>query len=166
MFPTSDSILKPQLICHVLEVQIIVGEHLGVTQCESTSSLAWLKPRQNLQQPQIGKCFLHLNHGQLEATGLLENNFPPPLATKSALFGAAQPRTAPGRRNTTRAGEKFGELLQQYGLTRQPGFGTNGCRHSDAFPWGGGHGTLRVTRTGEQAGKALRSQGHHYAGVM
>ena len=28
------------------------------------------------------------------------------------------------------------------------------------------HGTLRVTRTGEQAGKALRSQGHHYARVM
>ena len=35
-----------------------------------------------------------------------------------------------------------------------------------AFPWGAGHGTLRVTRTGEQAGKALRSQGHHYARVM
>ena len=31
---------------------------------------------------------------------------------------------------------------------------------------GAGHGTLRVTRTGEQAGKALRSQGHHYARVM
>ena len=38
--------------------------------------------------------------------------------------------------------------------------------HTDAFPWGAGHGTLRVTRTGEQAGKALRSQGHHYARVM
>ena len=37
---------------------------------------------------------------------------------------------------------------------------------SDAFPSGAGHGTLRVTRTGEQAGKALRSQGHHYARVM
>ena len=37
---------------------------------------------------------------------------------------------------------------------------------SDAFPWGAGHGTLRVTRTGEQAGKALRSQGHQYARVM
>ena len=36
----------------------------------------------------------------------------------------------------------------------------------DAFPWGPGHGTLRWTRTGEQAGKALRSQGHHYARVM
>ena len=31
---------------------------------------------------------------------------------------------------------------------------------------GSGHGTLRRTRTGEQAGKALRSQGHHYARVM
>ena len=31
---------------------------------------------------------------------------------------------------------------------------------------GPGHGTLRWTRTGEQAGKALRSQGHHYARVM
>ena len=37
---------------------------------------------------------------------------------------------------------------------------------TDAFPWGAGHGTLRVTRTGEQAGKALRSQGHQYARVM
>ena len=36
----------------------------------------------------------------------------------------------------------------------------------DTFPWGAGHETLRVTRTGEQAGKALRSQGHHYARVM
>ena len=36
----------------------------------------------------------------------------------------------------------------------------------DVFPWGARHGTLRVTRTGEQAGKALRSQGHHYARVM
>ena len=34
------------------------------------------------------------------------------------------------------------------------------------FPWGAGHGTLRVTHTGDQAGKALRSQGHHYARVM
>ena len=29
-----------------------------------------------------------------------------------------------------------------------------------------GHGTLRWTRTSKQAGKALRSQGHHYARVM
>ena len=42
--------------------------------------------------------------------------------------------------------------------------GGEGC--TDAFPWGAGHGTLRVTRTGEQAGKALRSQGHHYPRVM
>ena len=34
------------------------------------------------------------------------------------------------------------------------------------FRGGPGHGTLRWTRTGEQAGKALRSQGHHYARVM
>ena len=34
-------------------------------------------------------------------------------------------------------------------------------------PVGGpGHGTLRWTRTSEQAGKALRSQGHHHARVM
>ena len=31
---------------------------------------------------------------------------------------------------------------------------------------GAGHGTLRWTRTSEQAGKALRSQGHHCAHVM
>ena len=31
---------------------------------------------------------------------------------------------------------------------------------------GPGHGTLRLTRTSKQAGKALRSQGHHYARVM
>ena len=31
---------------------------------------------------------------------------------------------------------------------------------------GPGHGTLRWTRTCEQAGKALRSQGHYYARVM
>ena len=39
-------------------------------------------------------------------------------------------------------------------------------RNESAFPWGAGHGTLRVIRTGEQAGKALRSHGHHYARVM
>ena len=39
-------------------------------------------------------------------------------------------------------------------------------RRLDPFPWGAVHGTLRVTHTGEQAGKALRSQGHHYARVM
>ena len=32
--------------------------------------------------------------------------------------------------------------------------------HGDAFPWGAGHGTLRWTHASEQAGKALRSQGH------
>ena len=31
---------------------------------------------------------------------------------------------------------------------------------------GRGHGTLRWTRTGKQAGKALRSQGRHHARVM
>ena len=36
-----------------------------------------------------------------------------------------------------------------------------------ARPRGGpGHGTLRWTRTSKQAGKALRSQGHHHARVM
>ena len=33
-------------------------------------------------------------------------------------------------------------------------------------PGGPGHGTLQWTRTSEQAGKALRSQGHHCARVM
>ena len=36
----------------------------------------------------------------------------------------------------------------------------------DAFSWGSGHGTLRWTRASEQAGKALRSQGHQCAHVM
>ena len=31
---------------------------------------------------------------------------------------------------------------------------------------GPGHGTLRWTRASEQAGKALRSQGHHCAHVL
>ena len=31
---------------------------------------------------------------------------------------------------------------------------------TDAFPWGAGHRTLRWTHASEQAGKALRSQGH------
>ena len=31
---------------------------------------------------------------------------------------------------------------------------------------GPGHGTLRWTRTSKQAGKVLRSQGHHHARVM
>ena len=35
-----------------------------------------------------------------------------------------------------------------------------------AFPWGAGHETLRWTRASEQAGKALRSQGHQCAHVM
>ena len=33
-------------------------------------------------------------------------------------------------------------------------------------PWGAGQGTLRWTRASEQAGKALRSQGHQCAHVM
>ena len=37
---------------------------------------------------------------------------------------------------------------------------------TDAFPWGAGHGTLRWTRASEQAGKALRSQGHQCTHVM
>ena len=36
---------------------------------------------------------------------------------------------------------------------------------SDAFPWGAWPRDAAVTRTGKQAGKALRSQGHHYARV-
>ena len=36
----------------------------------------------------------------------------------------------------------------------------------EGFPWGAGHGTLRWTRASEQAGKALRSQGHQCAHVM
>ena len=36
----------------------------------------------------------------------------------------------------------------------------SGRAYSDAFPWGAGHGTLRWTHASEQAGKALRSQGH------
>ena len=36
----------------------------------------------------------------------------------------------------------------------------------DAFPWGAWPQDAAVTRTGKQAGKALRSQGHHYASVM
>ena len=35
-----------------------------------------------------------------------------------------------------------------------------GAGAGDAFPWGAGHGTLRWTHASEQAGKALRSQGH------
>ena len=31
---------------------------------------------------------------------------------------------------------------------------------------GPGHGTLRWTRASKQAGKALRTQGHHHARVM
>ena len=38
--------------------------------------------------------------------------------------------------------------------------GGKGHALSDAFPWGAGHGTLRWTHASEQAGKALRSQGH------
>ena len=37
---------------------------------------------------------------------------------------------------------------------------------SDAFPWGAWPRDAAVTHTGKQAGKALRSQGHHYARVM
>ena len=41
---------------------------------------------------------------------------------------------------------------------------TNG--NIDAFPWGAWPRDAAVTRTSKQAGKALRSQGHHYARVM
>ena len=36
----------------------------------------------------------------------------------------------------------------------------------DAFQWGAWPRDAAVTRTGKQAGKALRSQGHHYARIM
>ena len=36
----------------------------------------------------------------------------------------------------------------------------------DAFPWGAWPRDAAVTRTSKQAGKALRSQWHHYARVM
>ena len=51
---------------------------------------------------------------------------------------------------------------------RRDGLQTDGlAAHVTLIKVGGpGHGTLRWTRTGEQAGKALRSQGHHYARVM
>ena len=39
-------------------------------------------------------------------------------------------------------------------------------RDTDAFPWGAWPRDAAVTRTGKQAGKALRSQKHHYARVM
>ena len=46
-------------------------------------------------------------------------------------------------------------------------FEWQGSRNAfDVFPWGAGHGTLRWTRASEQAGKALRSQGHQCAHVM
>ena len=44
------------------------------------------------------------------------------------------------------------------------GMGTTS--ETDAFPWGAWPRDAAVTRTGKQAGKALRSQGHHYARVM
>ena len=37
---------------------------------------------------------------------------------------------------------------------------------NDAFLWGAWPRDAAVTRTSKQAGKALRSQGHHYARVM
>ena len=48
--------------------------------------------------------------------------------------------------------QKFGAWIQSTVLTRSRG--------------GPGHGTLRRTRTGKQASKALRSQGHPHARVM
>ena len=36
----------------------------------------------------------------------------------------------------------------------------------DEFPWWAWPRDAAATRTGKQAGKALRSQGHHYARVM
>ena len=47
------------------------------------------------------------------------------------------------------------ELCHQYPWAKNSVFST-----PDAFPWGAGHGTLRWTHASEQAGKALRSQGH------
>ena len=40
------------------------------------------------------------------------------------------------------------------------------AKDTDAFPWGAWPREAAVTRAGKQAGKALRSQGHHYARVM
>ena len=63
-------------------------------------------------------------------------------------------------------GEVAGVDFQGMERIGQHGFPC-GLRHPlTRSPGGPGHGTLRLTRTGKQAGKALRSQGHHYARVM
>ena len=59
------------------------------------------------------------------------------------------------------------ELLQSRGRPQgEVGGGLGGEGVLTRSCGGPGHGTLRWTRTSEQAGKALRSQGHHCARVM
>ena len=73
---------------------------------------------------------------------------------------------------TPRVSAALEDVRRQYPPNRlgsaamDPSFIEAVVEHSDAFPWGAGHGTLRWTRASEQAGKALHSQGHQCAHVM
>ena len=86
-------------------------------------------------------------------------------ADKKAHF-AAHPEKKPKEQRISDWKAKGGDGGKRQGKGQGKGGGRGYGGGPDAFPWGAGHGTLRVTRTGEQAGKALRSQGHHYARVM
>ena len=55
------------------------------------------------------------------------------------------------------------DVCGRWWLTVLQGLGAAVLKRSRGGP---GHGTLQWTRTSEQAGKALRSQGHHCARVM
>ena len=78
----------------------------------------------------------------------------------------AEREALPRRSATTRVPKHtdFGIMGQEAG--RMDGDATGDTVMVTRSRGGPGHVTLRWTRTGEQAGKALRSQGHHYARVM
>ena len=69
------------------------------------------------------------------------------------LGNAGQGSPAPERQRST-------PLESGPAVTTAPQPSPVGESFEDAFPWEAGHGTLRWTHASEQAGKALRSQGH------
>ena len=95
------------------------------------------------------------------------NNFWTPRSTgKSQQLDGSDPQLIPPgvhRRLATQVMDPgtFGDVQGMSVAPQWDGSGT-----TDAFPWGAWPRDAAVTRTSKQAGKALRSQGHQYDGVM
>ena len=122
---------------------------------------------------------------RLMAAYLTWRGIPPPRSLRSQVQRAQQPHVPPPQsgtygnaavasmmaRGTRLDGSSYSPRRTTATITTLPPRSrartatraTNVLTRSRGGP---GHGTLRWTRTSEQAGKALRSQGHHCACVM